>query len=153
MHTLQTAVLEHTTHQGVHHDWLIENPSLANPQAPDARLWTARVGPPPSIWGDIRRFEVEVIAPHRRDYLHDQGPISGGRGRVRRVAEGVCVVRLWSDDRILICTDLLGDRPVTLLRLTGKRWIGCVSESARPQAASYAVCRSSCNSSGGTCWS
>ncbi|MEM9020545.1 MAG: hypothetical protein AAGC44_08275 [Planctomycetota bacterium] len=100
MHTLATAILEHTTDQGVHHDWLIEDPSLANPYAPDARLWTARFIPPPTHWPGLGCFELEVLPPHRRAYLTYQGPVRANRGRVRRVASGLVVAELWSAGRM-----------------------------------------------------
>ncbi|MEM1354512.1 MAG: hypothetical protein AAGH88_06460 [Planctomycetota bacterium] len=100
MHTLATAILEHTTDQGVHHDWLIEDPSLANPYAPDARLWTARFIPPPTHWPGLGCFELEVLPPHRRAYLTYQGPVRANRGRVRRVASGVVRPELWTCCRL-----------------------------------------------------
>ncbi|MEM6507527.1 MAG: hypothetical protein AAF711_18975, partial [Planctomycetota bacterium] len=68
MYRLQTAILEHTTAAGVHHDWLIEDPRLPNPHAPDTKLWTARVTPPPHHWPGLKRFDLTVIPPHRRTY-------------------------------------------------------------------------------------
>lgn len=102
MYRLQTAILEHTTAAGVHHDWLIEDPRLPDPKAPDARLWTARVAPPPQDWPRLRRFDLTVIPPHRRVYLDYQGPVSGNRGHVRRLMSGVCLVPLWSNGRVVL---------------------------------------------------
>jgi len=126
MHALRTVILEHTAADGVHHDWLIEDPRLPDPKAADARLWTARVAPPPAHWAALGRFDVEVIAPHRRHYLAYQGPISGGRGRVRRVAEGPCLTQLWTRSRIVLSTDLANfdpNEPVELRHLGGSRWV------------------------------
>jgi len=113
MHALSTVILEHTTADGAHHDWLIEDPRLPNPQAPDARLWTARVLAPPSQWTQLARFDLEVIAPHRRAYLTYEGPVSGDRGRVRRVAKGWCEVHQWSEGRIVM-TLRLNETPLDL---------------------------------------
>lgn len=133
MHALRTAVLEHTTDHGVHHDWLIEDPALPDPHAPGARLWTARVPAPPCDWPRCMRLELEVIPPHRRAYLDYQGPISGGRGRVRRVAAGLCTPLLWTGGRILIGTNLVhGNAHIELRQLAGGRWIGlCYPQAPR----------------------
>lgn len=128
MHLLRTAVLEHTTADGVHHDWLIEDPTLPDPHAPDARLWTARVPAPPSQWPALGRFELDVIAPHRRVYLEYQGPISGGRGRVRRVAHGLCIAHLWSRTRLVLGVQLSTlSMEVRLTGTAGGHWLGLVS--------------------------
>lgn len=124
MHALRTAVLEHTTDQGVHHDWLIQDPTLPDPNAPQARLWTARVLPPPWQWPELGRFELEVIPPHRRIYLDYQGPIANHRGRVTRVAQGQCVPRLWSRDRIVIDLRIYETaQMLDLRRLADARWL------------------------------
>lgn len=56
-------------------------------------LMTFRVAPPGRPDGQgVSVFRAERLADHRREYLTYEGPVSGGRGRVRRVAEGVCGV-------------------------------------------------------------
>jgi len=102
MHALRSAILEHTTPTGVHHDWLIEDPTRPDPKAQDTRLWTARVAPPPQDWARLQRFDLIVIPPHRRHYLTYQGPVSADRGRVRRLARGTCFAELWSEQRIVL---------------------------------------------------
>lgn len=102
MHPLRTAILQHTTPTGVHHDWLIEDPRLPDPQSPTARLWTARITAPPTDWPKLKRLHLTVIAPHRRHYLTYQGPISNNRGHVKRLAIGTCEVSLWSESRIVL---------------------------------------------------
>ena len=102
MHALRTAILQHTTPTGVHHDWLIEDPRLPNPQAPDARLWTARVTPAPQDWAKLKRFDLTILPPHRRIYLDYQGRVSGNRGHVRRLMNGTCLISLWSQQRIVL---------------------------------------------------
>lgn len=105
MQTLRTAILEHTTATGVHHDWLIEDPRLQNPKAPDTRLWTARVKPPPQDWPLLHRFSLTVIPPHRRIYLNYQGDVPGSRGHVRRLASGGCKASKWSVQCIVLTLD------------------------------------------------
>lgn len=125
MLALRTAVIRHTTAHGVHHDWLIEDPRLPDPQAPHARLWTARVAPPPGDWTKLPRLELTVIAPHRRHYLAYQGPVSGGRGRVQRVLTGVCYAPLWTKERIVLSLDTTpGAGQWQIERLGPQRWRG-----------------------------
>lgn len=127
MHALETAILSHTTATDVHHDWLIEDPTLTHPRANDARLWTARVAPPPVQWATLRRFDLKPIPPHRRIYLDYQGPVSGNRGYVQRLAKGKCFAKLWSEQRIvmtLACDTVKLD--LTLTRQTSERWIAVV---------------------------
>ncbi|MFN3167284.1 MAG: hypothetical protein ACE37H_09505 [Phycisphaeraceae bacterium] len=126
MYALRTVILEHTDVNGVHFDWLIEDPTLADPQSPEARLWAARVPAPPAHWPALGRFDARVIAPHRRRYLGYQGPISDGRGRVRRVAAGTCVALLWTRSRILLNAQLAGvHRSIALRHVGGSGWV-CV---------------------------
>eukprot|EP00752_Nemacystus_decipiens_P016137 g14430.t1 len=124
MQPLRTAILEHRTADGVHYDWLIEDPRLPNPKATDARLWTARVTPPPQDWPRLRRFALTVIPPHRRVYLDYQGPVSGDRGEVRRLASGVCEVSLWSEVRIVmqLRTEVMRVE-LSLKQQAGKHWV------------------------------
>ena len=124
MHTLRTAILEHTTTNGVHYDWLIEDPALPDPHAAGARLWAARVAQPPEDWPDLERFEIDVIAPHRRLYLSYQGQVPGHRGRVRRVAEGTCRARLWAADRTILRLQTQQMRlDLRLTRQARDRWV------------------------------
>lgn len=99
MLTVPTALLLHRTADGSHHDWLLGTPDYL--QAPDTRLWTARVVPPSRHWRGLGSFGLTVIAPHRRAYLDYQGTISGGRGSVIRIDRGTAVIRLWSSGRIV----------------------------------------------------
>lgn len=127
MHSLRTTVIEHTNALGVHHDWLIEDPRLDAPDHPEARLWTARVIPPPTQWPRLGRFDLEVIPPHRRLYLTYQGQVSGDRGRVRRAATGICLPTLWSRARIVIALEMrIGVRQIEMRRLGDQRWLATV---------------------------
>jgi hypothetical protein len=44
-----------------------------------------------------RGFTATRLADHRRAYLTYEGPVSGGRGAVTRVAEGTCEVQEGPD--------------------------------------------------------
>lgn len=79
---LHAVVLEHTLPDGtVHFDWMIEHPSFAG----EHRLVTWRVESRPDT---ADAFEAERIGAHRAAYLQFEGPVSGGRGSVRRMAAG-----------------------------------------------------------------
>lgn len=81
----RTVVLEHTLPDGsVHFDWMIETPDRAD----ERRLATWRL---PGWRPDFTELAGERIGDHRAVYLHYEGPVSGGRGRVRRVAAGEVV--------------------------------------------------------------
>ena len=74
-----TVLLRHGLPDGSwHHDWMID-------PGDDRPLITFRTN---AMIPDVERFEAERIGDHRRAYLTYQGPVSGGRGEVTRVAEG-----------------------------------------------------------------
>lgn len=75
---LRYVVLHHTGWQKDHFDLLLETSA-------DASLAGYRL----STWPPTIATHVSSSAPHRRIYLDYEGPISGGRGRVRRVAGGI----------------------------------------------------------------
>lgn len=86
--------LPHDHPHGSHHfDWLFEpanTPTTPPPTSadPDARvLLTFRLSAPPdTALGST--LAATRLPPHRRLYLDYEGPISGGRGHVQRVASG-----------------------------------------------------------------
>lgn len=85
----QSVVLRHDLPDGSHHfDWLLE------PTPGAAFLIAFRVGVDPSraLLGApepaLAGFDGERLPDHRRLYLDYEGDLSGGRGRVARVARG-----------------------------------------------------------------
>ncbi len=92
-----TALLRHTTTEGVHYDWL-----LADPNHPAGRLWTARTDMPSRTWSKLSHWLLEPIGAHRRIYLTYQGPVAGNRGEVVRVDEGVFHAEIWRPTYIVI---------------------------------------------------
>jgi hypothetical protein len=46
-----------------------------------------------------REIPARRIGAHRKAYLEYEGPVSGGRGHVRRVAAGTCEVSEAGDQR------------------------------------------------------
>ncbi|HED52879.1 MAG TPA: hypothetical protein ENJ00_01590 [Phycisphaerales bacterium] len=108
---LRTVLLRHSLPDGSwHHDWLVQcDPDPAAP-VPTFRT-SARV--------DDREptgFDALRIGDHRPLYLAYEGPISGGRGEVSRVAAGEVVILSWADDQIRL--DLHFDG-------VGRRLLGC----------------------------
>jgi hypothetical protein len=82
-------LLEHRW-DGVHWDFMLEAGDVLRTWAIDA---------PIAAGADL---PARAMADHRRIYLEYQGEISGGRGSVRRLDEGVYEVREWADDRVRI---------------------------------------------------
>ena len=80
---LRSVVLHHTGHGDAHFDVMIE------PSRGAARLLTWRT----PVWPLREGTPLTALGEHRRAYLEFEGPVSGGRGQVRRVAEGFCHLR------------------------------------------------------------
>jgi hypothetical protein len=75
----ETVLLRHELPDGSwHHDWMID-------PGDDRPLITFRTE---AMVPEVDRFEAERLGDHRRVYLSYEGPVSGGRGEVRRVAAG-----------------------------------------------------------------
>jgi hypothetical protein len=100
MIALPTCLLLHQTAAGSHHDWLLANPDQGWDDG--SRLWTVRVAPPPGAWLSLGVILLEPIAPHRRHYLTYQGPLSDGRGCVRRLARGWFTPQRWTPEHWVI---------------------------------------------------
>lgn len=92
--------------EGPHWDLMLERPATAD----ERRLATWSLLTLPLCWAaalavaapSARHDEVdaEALADHRAHYLDYEGPLSGSRGSVRRVASGELVWRCATADRI-----------------------------------------------------
>jgi len=94
----QFVLLEHRWN-GVHWDLMLEDGEALRTWAIDA----------PVVPG--AELPARLLAAHRRAYLDYEGPVSGGRGAVRRIDRGVYVPRVWREDRVrveLAGTQLVG---------------------------------------------
>ena len=92
---MRTVLLRHTLPDAsAHLDWMIET-------APDAALVTFRLTSPMGAGP----FEAERIGDHRRAYLDYQGPVSGGRGEVARVASGEATLHADEPDLLDLTLD------------------------------------------------
>jgi hypothetical protein len=80
---LRYAVLHHTGFGEAHFDLMVEVPGRE-------RLLTWRIMDPPERWDGT--VGAARIADHRKAYLTYEGEVSGGRGAVKRVAEGTARV-------------------------------------------------------------
>ena len=99
MQRLATVLMRHETKAGGHYDWMLQTP--ASVKDLNARLWTARVNLPSWCWSNQSPWDLEMIGEHRSAYLTYEGPLTGGRGTVRRVDSGWVEPHLWSPDRIV----------------------------------------------------
>jgi hypothetical protein len=88
-------ILEHDR-DGVHWDVMLERGGV---------LATWSVGSP-IVPG--RGLDATKLPDHRVAYLDYEGPISGDRGVVRRLARGHYLVRHWDGDRVGVT--LVGDQ-------------------------------------------
>ncbi|MCC6659431.1 MAG: hypothetical protein IT437_00960 [Phycisphaerales bacterium] len=92
-----TVLLRHDTPDGsAHWDWMI--------QRLGGGLTTFRV----AVRIDLGPacFGAERLPDHREAYLTYEGPVTGDRGSVRRVADGTVVVELDRPDRFIVLGSL-----------------------------------------------
>lgn len=96
MLNLPTVILHHALRDGEHYDWLFARPGGVR------SLVSFRVDRAPWQWSGAARLRLTPLADHRWAYLRYEGPISRGRGVVRRVDAGRCVLRQFTLDRIVV---------------------------------------------------
>lgn len=89
---LEFALLEHRAPDGTHWDLLLEMPGRE-------RLATWRLAANPAVAAGP--IAAEPIQPHRRVYLEYEGPLSGGRGTVRRVDRGRYLLEKSEPDALI----------------------------------------------------
>ena len=73
-------------------------------------MWESRPGSPlvtirTDDWPMRDPTCFERLPDHRREYLDYEGPVSGGRGHVRRIASGTCTFEVNLDDSIIVRFD------------------------------------------------
>ena len=98
-----------------HYDWMLERPGAVAGSA----LITFRVlerPDDPRVW----EMHAERLPDHRAVYLDYEGEVSGGRGRVTRIAAGSCLV--MRDDEQEFSVHML-DAPM-------RRWVGASPNGA-----------------------
>ena len=111
-------VLEHClpadAARGLHWDLMLEAP-------PALRTWALSAAP--AMHGEIA---AEQLPPHRMEYLDYEGPISGGRGSVRRWDQGTFRWLMDQGDRLEVHFE--GERLIGRARLQRQpdavqRWV------------------------------
>ena len=104
-------ILEHD-HPNLHWDLMLESGGVL-------RTW--RLLQSPETRGPI---EAEAIGDHRPQYLHYEGPVSGGRGSVKRWDGGEYTLVLESPDRLEIqfAGARLSERCLLEQAVDGSRW-------------------------------
>jgi hypothetical protein len=90
-------LLEHRWN-GVHWDFMLEAGDVLRTWAVDAPI-EAGVDRP-----------ARALPDHRRIYLDYEGEVSGGRGTVRRVDQGLYTAMIWEEGRV--CVRVHGDQLV-----------------------------------------
>jgi len=91
---LRYAILHHTGIAQRHFDLLFES-KAGSPLI----AWRS------ANWPILNEAAVERIADHRQEYLEYEGPISGDRGEVRRVAGGTFLLEWAAEDYFRVRTD------------------------------------------------
>lgn len=124
-----TVLLEHRlSAQESHFDWLVAPSGVDSGTEADIRdVATFRTA---SRIDAIREgeFEAERIQDHRRLYLGHEGPVSGGRGSVRRVASGTLLGTASGEgDHVDWTVDFGGGQRRFVGRRSGGLWVFRVS--------------------------
>lgn len=98
----RTVLLRHDLPDGSwHYDWLISPPPSPEPRGLICfRVWE-RIDS-----AEVRQFRAERLPDHRAMYLDYEGPVSGGRGTVIRVAEGKMKVEVDGDGELVVSGEL-----------------------------------------------
>jgi hypothetical protein len=105
-------LLEHTLPDGIHWDLMVELPGRP-------LLATWRLAENPLTWR--AGVPAERIGDHRQAYLDYEGPVSDGRGEVRRLDRGPCDV-LADDHAGSLWLRLAGARLAGVFELRGDRF-------------------------------
>ena len=98
-----SVILRHTGHGADHHDWML---SLL--EDPERALLTVRLNGRPDHLRAGDTLRGVLLPPHRTIYLTYEGPLSGGRGTVTRVARGNII---HADDPACMQPDVLLNDP------------------------------------------
>jgi hypothetical protein len=112
---LRYAVLHHTGVATPHYDLMFET-AAGSPLA----TWRS------AVWPIAAPTPVERLDDHRSDYLAYEGPVSGDRGEVRRVAGGGFCFESDGDRWRLVLED--GSR-LTLSKGSGAVWLAEVGQT------------------------
>ena len=103
-------------HEGVdtpHFDLMVQ-------PSPGAKLATWRL----AAWPPAGSLALTRLPDHRTEYLTYEGEISGGRGTVRRVEQGICAMEIQADVWTIRLTPMpAGElRTLRLSQQGGNQW-------------------------------
>ncbi|MEM7228079.1 MAG: hypothetical protein AAF432_04610 [Planctomycetota bacterium] len=114
VHILPTVQLRHTLPDGTWHiDWMLAM------DMNDSPLRTFRLPAPLHVMPADTSMALESLPDHRRAYLEYEGPISGDRGEVKRIATGVWAVSQEAPDAWdVIWAELEGREKSAIQRIT-----------------------------------
>lgn len=105
---LRYVILHHEGIAEPHFDLMIET-------APGGALFTWRV----PCWPIDAGTQLIQLGEHRRDYLEYEGPVSGNRGRVKRIAAGAGSMKWISSCE---CELQLGSAGLVFRQIGGEQW-------------------------------
>lgn len=91
-----------------HYDWMLDLPGADGGAGGRGGLVTFRVLERPETVGVGGVIAGERLADHRRVYLTYEGEVSGGRGRVTRLARGACGLIAASGENLEFHVDVDG---------------------------------------------
>ncbi|HEV7298742.1 MAG TPA: hypothetical protein VGN72_05195 [Tepidisphaeraceae bacterium] len=112
MQTVRFAILHHTGVVEPHYDILIE----ATPGSAALRTWRS------TAWPLVKPTDLVPLPDHRSAYLTHEGPVSGNRGHVTRVAGGECVVTMSDESQLLV--RLPDGSAINLIQIEPTHWKG-----------------------------
>jgi hypothetical protein len=118
--TVRWVVLHHTGVAQPHFDLMYE-------ESPGGTLTTWRI----PEWPILQYLDCTQLGQHRRDYLTYEGPVSGDRGSVKRIAAGRCIVETLRRDDVAWRIELRDEIGAPFLTLE----LGATGWYAVPQAA------------------
>lgn len=114
----RTVLLRHDLPDGTwHYDWLLTPPPSPEPRGLICfRVWE-RIDS-----GQVAAFRAERLADHRLIYLDYEGPVSDGRGTVKRVVEGSMKVEVEGQWELVAAGELGETKGKWIGRRNGSEW-------------------------------
>jgi hypothetical protein len=122
-HPLRFAILHHTGYGPAHYDLLLE-------RSPRSPLVAFRL----PVWPITHRTRITPLKDHRREYLEYEGPVSGDRGQVRRVAEGTCAHTAVDERQTRMALSTSAGNTTFVLELVGPRCFIRPVDAAAPSS-------------------
>ena len=115
------AILIHTGQGAGHYDFLLEQTQQAS-----ASTWQFTDNPLELMLpGDVNQTKIvgRKIQDHRLMYLDYEGPLSNGRGQVRRLDGGTYEIISQADTKMIFCLSGGAMQGLFTLELTDGHWV------------------------------